>query len=94
MKYADILFRYSDPITLKYFLVPLKCIENASKMASRHPKQYAFKKGNIQTFYLQFFYLSTQEMIFVPLCNPSDFKLDRYLVFRALRTCLPHFPLD
>ena len=63
MKYADILFRYSDsPITLKYFPVPLKCIENASKMASRHPKQYAFKKGNIQTFYLQFFYLSTQEM--------------------------------
>ena len=35
MKYADILFRYSDsPITLKYFHVPMKYIENASKMAS------------------------------------------------------------
>ena len=62
MKYADISFRYSDsPITLKYFPVPLKYIGNASKMASRHPKQYALK-GNMRTFYLQFFYLSTQEM--------------------------------
>ena len=56
MKYADILFRYCDsPITLKYLPppVPLKCIENASKMAARHPKQYA-SRGNMQTFYLQF----------------------------------------
>ena len=70
MKYAVILFRYSDsPITLKYFPVPLKCIENASTIASRQPKQY------VDVLFTVFLFKHSR-IEFVHLCNPSDFKLD------------------